>query len=84
MQKKKEIWYKNFIVCMEGGEIVRFEATKGSNIYDAATDIVKFLKFRDMAGEYTFVFNDKSLTINRFLVAGEIAAEFFGKKELGL
>ena len=84
MKKKKEIWYKNFIVYMEDGEIVRFEATKGTNIYDAATDIVKFLQFRGIAGEYTFVFNDKSLTINQFLFANEIAAEFFGKKELGL
>ena len=84
MLKKKEIWYKNFIVYMEDGEIVRFEATKGVHVYDCAGDIIRFLHTRGLDEEYILVFNDKKLKISRFSSAISVANEFFGKKELGL
>ncbi len=80
MMKNKEIWYKNF-VYMQDDKIVKFEATKGTHIFDAVESVILFLRYRNIDGEYDLMFNDKCLKLNKLSITNDIVSEFFGNNE---
>ena len=65
-------------------EIVRFEATKGTHIYNAVKDIIRFLTIKEADDEYDLIFNDVNIKISRFANARAVAQQYFNKNEFGL
>ncbi len=75
---KTGIWYTYFILIKDRkNNIINFEARPGADIYDVAKEIINFLTIIDKEKSYILKFNDKKLSISKYVTAKDVVNEYF-------
>lgn len=72
------IWYTYFILIKDRkNNIINFEARPGVDIYDVSKEIIKYLDVTGNEKSYILKFNDRELSISKFVTAKEVVNEYF-------